>query len=188
MPLSDIHVLFYGAAMDDSDLLNFAPVPVRARRDGWTPRRQYFFILAVARGFTVDKAATLVGMTRKTAYELRSKPGAAGFAAAWSAALARARDRRRATRAPSLAERAREGEWHPRLSRGRLIAWEHRPATARLMGLLKRLDRRIEHLPPETDVANFERYVASLGSERDDSGRDPSIEDEHRHVPVRRRA
>ncbi|HEV7660450.1 MAG TPA: hypothetical protein VGO55_11455 [Allosphingosinicella sp.] len=30
--------------MDDSDLLAFTPVPVRARADGWTPKNQYFFI------------------------------------------------------------------------------------------------------------------------------------------------
>jgi hypothetical protein len=148
--------------MNDSDLLNFDPVRVRARRDGWTPRRQYFFILALARGYTPGKAAALLGMTRKTAYELRARPDGEGFAAAWDSALARAEARRMAARAPSLAERAGHGEWHPRLYQGRLIGWEHRPANARAMGLLKRLDRQVGRLPPETDLAHYERYLASL--------------------------
>lgn len=180
--------MYYIPTMDDSDLLAFDPVPVRARRDGWTPRRQYFFILALARGYSPDKAAALLGMTRKTAYELRAKPGGEGFAAAWAAAVARARARRMAARAPSLSERARHGEWHPRLYRGRLIGWELRPANARAMGILKRLDRRIERLPAATDVAHYEQYLASLPPERDNSDTDSAIGRRVCHVPKRRRA
>jgi hypothetical protein len=174
--------------VEDSDLLGFAPVAVRWRRDGWTPRRQYFFILALARGFTPGKAAALLGMTRKTAYELRAKPGGEGFATAWAAAVARARIRKLAARAPTLSERALHGEWHPRLHQGRLIGWEHRPATARAMGILKRLDRQIERLPAGTDLANFEHYLASLPRERDNSGEDSRIERQDCHVPRRCRA
>ncbi|MEA3029259.1 MAG: hypothetical protein QOG13_584 [Sphingomonadales bacterium] len=153
--------------MDDSDLLAFTPVPLRARADGWTPRKQYFFILGLARGFTPEKAAAILGMTRKTAYELRKMPGGEGFAAAWAAAVARARERRLAARGPSLAERARHGEWVPRLYRGRIVGWTHRPANARLMGLLKRLDRQAERLPPGADPAYLEAYLATLPPERD---------------------
>jgi hypothetical protein len=110
---------------DDSDLLAFDPVPVRSRRDGWTPLRQYSFILALARGHTAGRAARMLGMNRKTAYELRAKPGGGGFAAAWAAAVARAKARK-AGRARSLAGRIREGEWHPRLYQGRVIGWERR--------------------------------------------------------------
>src|SRR3954463_1116130 len=133
--------------MDDSDLLAFDPVPVRARQDGWTARRQYFFILGIARGFTPAKAAGILGMTRKSAYQLRDRPGAEGFAAAWAGAAARAKARRIAAREASLAERGLHGEWIPRLYRGRLVGWTHRPANARLMGRLKRLDKQIEGLP-----------------------------------------
>jgi hypothetical protein len=169
--------------MDDSDLLHFTPVPVRFRRDGWTPRRQYFYILALARGFKPEKAAGLLGMTRKSAYELRGKRGAEGFAAAWAAAVARARERRLAARGPSLAQRGLHGEWHPRLHQGRLIGWIHRPANARLMGALERLDRQVERLPPGTDVANYDRFLASLGPERDNSDKNPRIRRHSCHVP-----
>jgi hypothetical protein len=174
--------------MDDSDLLDFTPVPLRARADGWTPRKQYFFILGLARGFTPARSAALLGMTRKTAYELRGKPGAEGFARAWAAAVARARERRIAARGPSLAERALHGEWHPRLYRGRVIGWTHRSANARTMGLLKRLDRQIERLPPGTDEANFHVYMDRLRAERDSSNEDSRIRRHSCHVPPDRKA
>lgn len=169
--------------VDDSDLLAFAPVPVRFRSDGWTPRRQYFFILGIARGFAPAKAAAILGMTRKTAYELRKMPGGEGFAAAWAAAAARARARRIAAHGPTLAERARHGEWRPRLYRGRLVGWEHRPANARAIGLLKRLDRQAERLPPGADAAHLDAYLATLPPERDSLGEIPRTGRRLCHVP-----
>jgi hypothetical protein len=67
---------------------DFTPVPVRARRDGWTPERQRRFIAALAQTRSVTRAAGAVGMTREGAYQLRGRAGAAGFAAAWDAVLA----------------------------------------------------------------------------------------------------
>jgi hypothetical protein len=125
----------------DSDLVAFTPVPVRSRRDGWTPHRQYLFILALARGCSATKAAALLGMTRKTAYELRAKAGGEGFAAAWTAAVARARARKTAARTPGQAEPVRQWEWHPRLYRGQPIGWEHRPANNEAAGGQKGLDQ-----------------------------------------------
>jgi len=168
--------------MDDSDLLDFAPVPVRARRDGWTPKKQYFFILGIAHGFIPAKAAQILGMTRKSAYELRRKPGAEGFAAAWRAAAARARARRHAARRPSLAQRALHGEWYPHLSEGRLIGWTHRPAGARLIGLARRLDKKVESLPRDAHTAGLEAFHA-ICPERDSSGEDSRIRRPNCNVP-----
>jgi hypothetical protein len=168
--------------MDDSDLLDFAPVPVRARRDGWTPKKQYFFILGIAHGFIPAKAAQILGMTRKSAYELRRKPGAEGFAAAWRAAAVRARQRRHAARRPSLAQRALHGEWYPRLYQGRLIGWTHRPAGARLMGLARRLDKQAESLPHDTRAAGLEAFHV-ICPERDSSGEDSRIRRPNCNVP-----
>ena len=149
--------------MDDSDLLAFTPVPLRARRDGWTPRRQRLFILRLARGLKPGAAASALGMSRKTAYELRAKPGAEGFDAAWRAALARAMRRRVDARPPSLAERALHGEWVLKLERGRLAGWARRDGGARLFGLLKRLDRAAERLPETLTDAHLEALRAVLG-------------------------
>ena len=61
-------------------------VPVTARRDGWTPARQRGFIDALCTIGQVTAAARHVGMTRKSAYRLRERKGAEGFAAAWDQA------------------------------------------------------------------------------------------------------
>jgi hypothetical protein len=169
--------------MDDSDLLFFAPVKLRGRRDGWTARRQRFFILGLARGFPVGKAAAILGMTRKTAYELRARAGAEGFAEAWRAALEWARERRRAAGGPSLAERALHGEWHPQLRDRRLVGWVRRDAGMRLVGLLKRLDSAIERNPPAPGGESLESWLATLSPERDDPDGGKPIGRKFRNVP-----
>jgi hypothetical protein len=65
----------------------FHPVPVGKRKDGWTPDRQGRFIGMLAQTGSVLAAARALGMGRESAYRLRRRPGAAGFAAAWDAAL-----------------------------------------------------------------------------------------------------
>lgn len=64
-----------------------APVPVRARRDGWTPDRQAAFLEALRACRSPTRAAAAVGMSREGAYALRRRPDAAAFAYAWDAAL-----------------------------------------------------------------------------------------------------
>ncbi|MDE1467336.1 hypothetical protein [Aurantiacibacter sp. D1-12] len=65
----------------------FHPVPVAPRADGWSPAKQAAFIGYLAQTRCVAEAARLVGMDKASAYRLRKRPGAAGFAAAWDAAL-----------------------------------------------------------------------------------------------------
>ena len=65
----------------------FHPVPVAPRADGWTPGRQAAFVGLLAQTRSVLAAARAVSMGRESAYRLRRRPGAAGFAAAWDAAL-----------------------------------------------------------------------------------------------------
>ena len=69
------------------DQLGFAPVPVKPRHDGWTAARQRGFIDRLALCGCIRSAAAGVGMSRKSAYRLRARPGAAAFAAAWDQAL-----------------------------------------------------------------------------------------------------
>jgi hypothetical protein len=66
---------------------SFLPVPLRARNDGWTPQRQTGFIEALAQSGCVDEACKRVGMSRSSAYALRSRKSAESFRAAWDAAL-----------------------------------------------------------------------------------------------------
>jgi hypothetical protein len=69
-------------------LTRFHPVlSQRQCADGWTPETQAHFIRALEAMGSVGKAAKAVGMGRASAYRLRDRPGAAGFAAAWDRAI-----------------------------------------------------------------------------------------------------
>jgi hypothetical protein len=72
--------------------LDFDPVPVKPRRDGWTGRLQIRFIAGIARGLSPGKAAARVGKTRQSAQALRRHPQGGSFAAAWDAARRFAED------------------------------------------------------------------------------------------------
>ncbi len=72
-------------------LLGFAPVPVRYRRDGWTPARQRQFVAALAGGGCVLAACRRVGQSAEAYYRLRRRPDAAGFRAACASAFRLAR-------------------------------------------------------------------------------------------------
>ena len=65
----------------------FYPVPIHTRRDGWTVKRQTDFLGFLAETGSVAGACEAVGMSRKSAYALRARPGAESFSAAWDAAL-----------------------------------------------------------------------------------------------------
>ena len=60
----------------------------RARRDGWGAARQRAFIAALAETRSVTQAARAVGISRQSAYRLRSKPSGAGFAREWDRVMA----------------------------------------------------------------------------------------------------
>ncbi|HEY0131579.1 MAG TPA: hypothetical protein VGB57_09250 [Allosphingosinicella sp.] len=66
--------------------LHFIPVPVRPRRDGWTPVLQIRFVIGIARGLSPARAAARIGKTRQSALNLRKHPEGRSFAAAWESA------------------------------------------------------------------------------------------------------
>jgi hypothetical protein len=73
--------------------LAFTPVRTAAKRhDGWTPKKQRAFIRALAGSGIVATAAKAVGMGCTSAYNLRRRPGAESFAAAWDRARCIARE------------------------------------------------------------------------------------------------
>jgi hypothetical protein len=138
------------ALLEDMPLeeLAFTPVPVRARHDGWTVERQKWFILRLALGGCVSVAARGVGMTRKSAYRLRDRPGAESFAAAWDRAQGWGRDR---TVDVSL-ERSLCGERMPIVRNGRVVGEVHRHDNRLAMAVLNALDRRAVARPMTPDV------------------------------------
>lgn len=107
------------AILEDLPLeeLAFVPVPVKPRRDGWTPARQLAFILRLALLGGVAAAARAVGMSRESAYRLLDHPGSASFAAAWEKAQGWGRGRA----ADLGTERAVYGEKREVWYRGRKV-------------------------------------------------------------------
>jgi hypothetical protein len=79
----------------------FVPVPLRYRRDGWTPARQYSYLLALAETGRSRSAAKAVGMTEQSARKLRRRPEAALFDRLCIAAVNCGRQRRFAERRPA---------------------------------------------------------------------------------------
>lgn len=61
------------------DLLDFTPVPVRYRSDGWTPERQRRYVAALARWGNGRRAAAHVDMSEQSAARLRARPEGASF-------------------------------------------------------------------------------------------------------------
>ena len=117
------------------DQLGFVPVPVKPRRDGWTPARQLAFILRLALLGGVAAAAKAVGMSRESAYRLREHPGAASFAAAWDKAQGWGRGRA----ADLGTDRAIHGEKRGVYYRGRKIDEYVRHDNRLIMAALNRL-------------------------------------------------
>ncbi len=108
---------------------SFDPVLLRYRHDGWTPARQRAFIEHLADTLCVATAAARVGMSEQSAYALRRRPGAEGFAAAWDAALRRGISGQARSRFVDLAV---NGRLVRRFYQGKLIA-EDRVYSERLL-------------------------------------------------------
>ena len=66
----------------------FHPVFLKSRHDGWTVDRQCGFLAYLYLTGSVSAAAERVGMSRESAYRLRARVGAQGFAVQWDRVLA----------------------------------------------------------------------------------------------------
>lgn len=117
--------------------LAFAPVPVRGRQDGWSEARQRGFVVRLALCGSVGRAAAAVGMTRRSAYRLRTRPGAEEFAAAWDMALGWGR----ASRVDFAIERAVAGEVRPHFYKGRKCGEEVRFSDGLTIAVLNMMAR-----------------------------------------------
>ena len=152
------------ALLEDLPLeaLDFTPVPVRPRHDGWTQARQEGFILRLALGGCVSMAAKGVGKTKAAAYRLRERPGAAGFAAAWDRALGWGRS----SRIDVALERALCGEEVPVWWKGRCVGVRHRFDDRLTMAVVNAMDRKAAARPPGYNpVEAFQRALAALTSQ-----------------------
>lgn len=127
---------------------------MRNRRDGWDEARQRRFIVQLARGLGVKEEAASVGRSRQTAYALRTRAGAAGFACAWDQAVAFAQRRR--SLPPTLSRPALiagvERLLVPRFYRGRLVGFVERDDIRGSMRTLGLLDRMIDRKADKADT------------------------------------
>ncbi len=131
----------------------FHPVPVAPRADGWTHQRQAAFIGHLAQTRSVAKAARMVSMGRESAYRLRKRPGAAGFAAAWDAALGKPHAAVDLASAKSTGldavYRHRNGLLKVVMHDGKLAGITWKPDACALLQHLARLDRACAQIDRE---------------------------------------
>ena len=92
------------------EILNFEPVPRKARSNGWKPEHQRAFIAALALTGSPYQAARAIGKHPFGAETLRKARGGRPFAHAWDAALDIAREREMERLRENLSELATDTE------------------------------------------------------------------------------
>ncbi len=130
----------------------FRPVPLRARADGWSEARQCGFLAQLYVTGSVAAAARSVGMTRASAYWLRSRAGAESFAHAWDHILlppgsGRFRAWRPDYRTLTLAtlnQWLETGFVQPVIYRGRMCGIRRKPDDSALLRVLRRTDKFVD--------------------------------------------
>jgi hypothetical protein len=143
---------------DPPSRLDFDPVAVSYRSDGWTPERQRAFIEELADCGVVREAAARVGMTEQSAGRLRRRVDAAAFNLAWESALQIGADRLR-----SIAwERAVTGVAKPRYYRGELVGEERVYDNRLLIYLLGKAERPANFGAARCAIDDWDRWMAAI--------------------------
>lgn len=126
----------------------FHPVPLRARADGWSAQRQCEFLAELYFTGSASAAARAVGMSRASAYRLRQRAGAQGFAHAWDMVLTPPGSGRQTTPKPdwrkvtteALIARLESGLVRPVLYQGKIVGIVRKADNSALFRLLRRGD------------------------------------------------
>jgi hypothetical protein len=139
--------------------IEFRPVAVKARHDGWTPERQRGFIDRLVVSGSVAKSARAVGMTPQSARNLRKRRGAASFALAWDRAL----ESGRSYQIDVGLERSINGERIPVVRNGVVVGEKHRTDNRLAMSVLNALDRRAAAHSRADPADLLDRYLDQLG-------------------------
>ena len=124
----------------------FHPVLLRPREDGWSVVRQCEFLAQLYLTGSVAAAARTIGMSRASAYRLRGRVGAEGFAHAWDAVLMPPGSGRlagpdidwRKVTHQALVSQVEWGLVQPVLHQGRMTAIRRKADTSALLRLLRR--------------------------------------------------
>lgn len=126
----------------------FHPVPLQARRDGWSVARQCHFLAQLYLTGSVTTAARDVAMSRASAYRLRKREGAESFAHAWDSIFvppgmqhpAKAKVDWRKVTNPTLIWWMEWGLVRPEVWQGRMTGIRQKPENSALLRLLRRHD------------------------------------------------
>jgi hypothetical protein len=141
------------------DILDFDPVSLRPRVDGWTPERQREYVEALADSGVVRQAAARVGMSEQGVNRLRRRADARSFDRACDAAL-----RLGGRRLVSVGfERAIEGTIKRHYYRGEVVGEERVYDNRLLLALIGKLPHLIA--PPEEVepvAANWEPWMQAV--------------------------
>jgi hypothetical protein len=138
--------------------IDFDPVPVKPRHDGWTPDRQRGFIDFLVLTGCVSRSARAVGMTPQSASTLRKHAGAASFSRAWDEALASGRR----YQLQVAMERSIVGERIPVMYRGRKVGERVRHHNGLLIALLHATGQDVPAPVHEDPYTDFRRALDAL--------------------------
>ena len=141
-----------------------------ARLDNFTPAKQAEFLRALAEGCSADQAARRAGVSRSSAYNLRNRQEGAAFAAAWNAALLRARH----ALADETLSRAIHG-YSETVERDGVVVTRHRYDNRHSRAMLTRLDKladaRAEDALARKAAAEFGAFVEAIAGDSSEQGR-----------------
>jgi hypothetical protein len=148
-----------------TSLFSFSPVPsVRNRADGWTPKKQMVFIETLAEFGIVDAAVKRAGMGRASVYNLRSRPGAESFAAAWEAAQQVGFEKLQ----DIAMDRAINGECVPYFYKGEMAGERLRCDNRLLIFMMQQtLTRRFGQIAREVSTSATRKREAALKEEQE---------------------
>ena len=142
----------------DRDILDFDPVSVRHRIDGWTPQKQREYVEALADSGVSRYAAARVGMSEQSVNRLRRRPDARSFDRACEAAM-----RIGARRLVSVAfERAIEGTVKRIYYHGEVKSEERVYDNRLLMALIGKLPHLFEEPGPEPVEQNWQPWMEAI--------------------------
>ncbi len=132
------------------DQISGETLPVAQRHDSWSPARQAAFLRELAATHNVSAAARAVGMSRQSAYKLRTRLQGTPFDKAWEAAFV--------TRFDALAEAALDRALHgvevPHYYNGELVGTSRRYDERLTLALLASGKPRYRQQPNDLDPAS----------------------------------
>ncbi|WP_321164327.1 DUF3597 domain-containing protein [Sphingomonas sp. Root241] len=156
------------STFDHAAFHGFSPPPGATRHEGWTPDKQRCFLEALSEGLNVIRACAIVGLSRQSAYALRSSPRGQSFALGWDAAVLKARD----ALTDDLMDRAFNGVRDTVTRDDGSIITRHRHDNRHGMAMLNRLDRMADAAKGPGIAAAARLIAADFAQYLDLIGRD----------------